>query len=92
MQTKRDPIAPFNLGNVQAELGNFKAARLSYQSAIARDPRFSEAHFNLAGVFESAGNLDAAADHLRQALNIDQSYAEAHFNLAHLALKADAQV
>ena len=87
---KRDPIAPFNLGNVQTELGDLKAARLSYQSAIARDPRFSEAHFNLAGVLQDGGDPTAAADHLRQAIAIDPKYAEAHYNLAHLALKADA--
>lgn len=87
---KRDPIAPFNLGNVQADLGDLKAARLSYQSAIARDPRFSEAHFNLAGVCDDAGEQQAAADHLRRAIAIDPSYAEAHYNLAQLALKGDA--
>lgn len=87
---KRDPIAPFNLGNVQRELGDLKAARLSYQSAIARDPQFAEAHFNLAGVLEES-DAEAAAHHLREALVIDQTYAEAHYNLAHLAFKNDVR-
>jgi tetratricopeptide (TPR) repeat protein len=81
---RKDPIAPFNLGNVQSTQGDLVAARLSYERAIARDPDFAEAHFNLAGVLEGLGDPAGAARHLRLALEKDTDFAEPLFNLAQL--------
>lgn len=81
---RRDPVAPFNLGNVQTSLGDMRAARLSYQRAIDRDPRFAEAHFNLAGVLERLGDFDNAMRHLRLAVAADEEFLEPLFNLAQL--------
>lgn len=81
---RKDPIAPFNLGNVQSAKGDNPAARLSYERAIARDPSFAEAHFNLAGVLERLGDPTGAARHLRRALDVDGDFTEPLFNLAQI--------
>ncbi len=81
---RRDPVVPFNLGDVQTTLGDMRAARLSYERAIDRDPRFAEAHFNLAGVLERLGDFDNAMRHLRLAVAADEEFLEALFKLAQL--------
>ncbi len=86
LSDKRDPIAPYNLGNVRAEQGNLGEARTAYERALARDPKFAEAHFNLAGLHEKEGRLGDAVTHLEQAANIDPRYPEPLFNLAQLAM------
>ncbi len=85
---RRDPIAPYNLGNVQAAAGDGTAAALSYRRALARDPGFAEAHFNLAGLLEAAGDVDGAVNHLRLAVDSDGGFAEPVYNLAQIALAA----
>lgn len=81
---RRDPVAPFNLGNVQNALGDVQTARLSYERAIDRDPHFAEAHFNLAGVLEQLGDFLGAMRHLRIAIAVDEAFVEPLFNLAQL--------
>lgn len=81
---RNDPIAPFNLGNVQSARGDYHAAKLSYERAIVRDPGFAEAHFNLSGVLERLGDTPGAARHLKHALAADADFTEPLFNLAQI--------
>lgn len=82
----RDPIAPFNLGNVYLQQQQYGAGKLAYQRAIARRPGFAEAHFNLAICEEAQHNVSGAIASLRCAIQHDPDYGEAMFNLAQLEL------
>lgn len=88
---KKDPIAPFNLGNVRVAQGDPEGARLAFEIALARDPHFAEAHFNLAALLEQSGQIEQAKTHLSAAIQHAPAYADPHFNLAQLHLKADAR-
>ncbi|MEL6519436.1 MAG: tetratricopeptide repeat protein [Pseudomonadota bacterium] len=86
---RTDPIAPFNLGNVLMQMEDHAGAKLAFQRALARRPKFPEAHYNLAICLEKTGDPPGATDHLKQALDQDPDYAEAMFNLAQLELAQD---
>jgi hypothetical protein len=85
---RKDPIAPYNLGNIRLAEGAVGEAALAYQQALARDPRFIEARYNLAQALEAAGKPDAAAGELERVLSADPAHADAVFNLAQLRMKA----
>lgn len=87
---KRDPIAPFNLGNVRMRMQDTPGAILAYQIALARQSRFPEAHFNLALCLEEQGKAGTARTHLKAALEVDPGYDAALFNLAQIDLAAGA--
>lgn len=82
----RDPIAPFNLGNVYLHQQKYAAGKLAYQRAIARRPGFAEAYFNLAICEEAQHNVSGAIASLKRALQHDPDYGEAMFNLAQIEL------
>ena len=86
LSDKRDPISPYNLGNVRAAQGKPGEAKIAYERAIARDGSFAEAHFNLAGLLEAEGRTDDASNHLAKAVSIDAEYPDPYFNLAQLAM------
>lgn len=84
---KKDPIAPFNLGNVRLMSQAFDLAVLAYHLALARDPGFAEARYNLAQAYEAQGKADLARDSLQRVLELDPEHGDALFNLAQLELK-----
>jgi tetratricopeptide (TPR) repeat protein len=84
---RKDPIAPFNLGNIKLAAEDFAAAVMAYRQALARDPAFVEARYNLAQSLERLGKLEVAREELARALEIEPSFADARFNLAQLELK-----
>lgn len=85
---RKDPVAPFNLGNILARRGAQAAAVMQYRLALARDPGFTEAYYNLAVSAEAAGDPETAEAALRAALERDAAYGDALFNLAQLRLEA----
>jgi tetratricopeptide (TPR) repeat protein len=85
---RKDPIAPYNHGNILLADGDFGGAALAYQRALARDPEFVEARYNLAQAHEALGKPDAAVAELDRLLRADASYPDAVFNLAQLRMKA----
>lgn len=85
---RRDPIAPFNHGNIRLAQQAHDQAVLAFQQALARDPRFAEARYNLAQALDAAGKAEAAAAELARLLETDPAHADAVFNLARLTLKA----
>ncbi len=87
---RKDPIAPFNLANLQAAAGEHDAALLNYRIAIARDPAFAEARYNFGAALEAVGRLEEAEAALEAALEADPEFADAMFNLAQLKLARDA--
>jgi tetratricopeptide (TPR) repeat protein len=84
---RKDPIAPYNHGNIRLAQGAHHQAALAYQQALARDTQFVEARYNLAQALEAAGKHHAAAAELGLVLAIDASHPDAVFNLAQLRMK-----
>jgi tetratricopeptide (TPR) repeat protein len=85
----RDPVIPFNLGNVLDALGRPREAMLLHRQAIGRDPAFAEAWVNLAALQETDGRpLDAEAS-LRRALECDAGSPLALHNLGLLLTRAN---
>jgi tetratricopeptide (TPR) repeat protein len=85
---RRDPIAPYNLGNIRLAQGAHGQAILAYQQALARDAGFVEARYNLALALEAAGKMEGAEAALRAVVHADATHADAVFNLAQLRMKA----
>jgi hypothetical protein len=87
---RRDPIAPYNHGNIRLAQGAHDQAALAYQQALARDGQFVEARYNLSQALEAAGKDEAAAAELGRVLAADPAHPDAVFNLAQLRMKAGA--
>ena len=89
---RKDPIAPYNHGNIRLTQGANDKAILAYQQALARDAKFVEARYNLAQALEAAGKANGAAMELSRVLDADPGYSDAVFNLAQLRMKAGEMV
>jgi tetratricopeptide (TPR) repeat protein len=87
---RRDAIAPYNEGNIRLAQRAFDRARLAYQRALARDPKFIEARYNLAQALEAEDRPEAASAELVRVLDAEPDHADAVFNLAQLRMKAGA--
>jgi tetratricopeptide (TPR) repeat protein len=85
---RKDPIAPYNLGNIRLAQAAHDLAALAYQQALARDPGFGEARYNLAQALDAGGKAAAAAAELERLVAADPTHADAVFNLAQLRLRA----
>jgi tetratricopeptide (TPR) repeat protein len=85
---RKDPIAPYNLGNIRLAQRAFDGAALAYRQALARDPAFIEARYNLAQALEAAARPDAAVAELAAVLAADPTHSDALFNLAQLNMRA----
>jgi predicted O-linked N-acetylglucosamine transferase (SPINDLY family) len=70
----------FNGGAALQELGQWEAARDSYDRAVAIDANFAEAYSNRALALKELGQLQAAVDSCKQAIGIKANFAQAHFN------------
>ncbi len=81
---RKDPIAPFHLGNILCRLGREREGRLWLEHAVGLDPAFAEAWYNLGLVTKAAGDMQAACRHFEQAIVADPVFADAMFNLAAL--------
>ena len=56
-------IAYFNLGVLQADLGDLKGSRTAYKACLKTYPDFSQAHINLGWVSEKLGHIQDAMHH-----------------------------
>jgi tetratricopeptide (TPR) repeat protein len=77
----RDPLAPFQLGNVLEAQGATAAAEIAWWTAVRRMPDFADAWFNLAVLAESRGDADKAEMLYRRALARDPEHADTAYNL-----------
>ena len=85
----KDPVLPFNLGNIFAARGQPVEAKIAWQIAVAREPAFAEAWYNLAMAAEDEEQIDLAIAQYRRAVRAQSDYGDAHFNLALLLTKLD---
>lgn len=85
----------FNLGAIQTQLNDHKAAIASYRKALQLKPELTPAHFNLGTLLQAGGHLQEAAKHYRQAVELQPGFFEALGNLGtvlqQLGLLADAE-
>jgi tetratricopeptide (TPR) repeat protein len=85
----RDPVVPFNLGNIFQAQSRSAEAKIAWQIAVARDPAFAEAWYNLAMAAEDEAHADLAIAQYRRAVQARSDYTDAHFNLALLLTKLE---
>ncbi len=76
--------AHYNMGLVEAGVGEVRSARAAFEQAIACDDHFTAAHFELARIFHDGNDLERAAGHYRQVLRDDPSMLEAQTNLGNV--------
>src|SRR3954453_6332931 len=81
---RKDPVLPFNLGNVLDGQGRSGEASVAYREAIVRDPAFAEGWLNLAVVSENAGRIAEALTYYDRSVEARPDYADAVFALARL--------
>lgn len=69
--TRDNYLADTVLGAIQAEAGNYAAARKHFEAALRIQPHYAETHQRMAQALAAEGKLDEAAAHLREALKSD---------------------
>jgi tetratricopeptide (TPR) repeat protein len=84
---QRDPVVPYNLGNVLDSLGRSREAEIAYRQAIGRSADFADAWFNLGVIQEKVGRADEALVSYEQAIVAEPTYADALFNSAALLMR-----
>jgi len=75
-----------NQGNAHLNNGELEDAAECYRRAIARNPRYAEAHNNLSVVQLQLGQIDDSVASCRRALEIKPDLSEAHYNLGNALL------
>ncbi|MGI9433976.1 MAG: tetratricopeptide repeat protein [Geminicoccaceae bacterium] len=85
---RQDPIAPFNLANVQREQGDHDGAIFHLRIALGLDQHFPDAWYNLALLMDGRGEKAAAMEGFERAINADPNYADPVYNLAQLHFDA----
>jgi len=76
------PSGPYNLANLDANLGRYDDAERAYRRAIAIDDRFTPAKVNLATLLAARRRVADAEVLLRSVRADDAGYADALFDLA----------
>jgi tetratricopeptide (TPR) repeat protein len=89
-----NPSTPilFNiLGACYESLGQLENSIKAFETAVATNPNYDEAHYNLGVVLKRAGRLSDAIKSYKNAIKIKPNYPQAHNNLG-TALKDDGQL
>jgi tetratricopeptide (TPR) repeat protein len=86
----RDPVVPFQLGNVLEAQGAMAEAEVAWWHALRRAPDFADAWFNLAVLAEGAGHDAKALLLYRSALGREPNHADAAYNLGMLLARRQA--
>ena len=71
-----------NLGIIESKQGNTNKAFDCFTTALAHNPRHSEAHYNLANLYVDLDDFRLAQTHYEMAATVDPSFANVYFNLA----------
>ncbi len=72
----------FNLANALADARKFSQAVATYQNALTKNPKSSEAYHNLGLALQAVGQGEQAAAAFRAAIQLQPDYESAEFNLA----------
>jgi len=83
-QQPTDIDAWFNLGLVNAQLGQLDLARDNFHQVLQLDRRDQDSWYNLGRIAAMQDQLDEAVHCYRQAIEIQPDYVEAYFSLGNL--------
>jgi superkiller protein 3 len=78
----RNEAAKFNLGNAQAQLGEYEPAIENFRQAVAIRSNWAEGFNGLGVAYRLSGDLNNAASAFNEALKINDGFADAHLNMA----------
>ncbi|HEX9930072.1 MAG TPA: tetratricopeptide repeat protein [Pyrinomonadaceae bacterium] len=78
----RNEAAKFNLGNAQAQLGEYDSAIENFRQATVMRSGWAEGYNGLGVAYRLSGDLNNAANAFNQALRINNDFADAHLNMA----------
>src|SRR5262245_31742912 len=76
-----------NLGNLDAEQGNWDEAMRHFDAALRANPRYAKTYSNIANVAHGKGDLERAIDFYHKALDLDPGNPAAHSNLGLALIK-----
>ena len=76
-----DPDALFTMGLMEKKQGRYDLAEKYFQSALQKEPTFSEAYSNLGNVYMARKEVDLAISSYEKAASIDPGRAAYYFNL-----------
>jgi len=85
------PILFNILGACYESLGELQNSIKAFETAVATEPNYGEAHYNLGVVLKRSGRLSDAIKSYKNAIRIKPNYSQAHNNLG-TALKEDGQL
>jgi tetratricopeptide (TPR) repeat protein len=74
----REPY--YNMGLLYEATGDHKESQPWFEQAIARDPRFADAHLNLANTLLGQHQLESAIAHYQRAVQLSPESFLAHYN------------
>jgi tetratricopeptide (TPR) repeat protein len=78
---KIDTVTMVGLAIVEARLGRFEEAELTYRAVIEVEPDVAEWHYNLGGFLASRGRYDEASAKLTTALALDPDRVEGYYRM-----------
>lgn len=78
----KNEAAKFNLGNAQAQLGEYDLAIANFRQAVGMRSGWAEGYNGLGVAYRLSGDLNNAAYAFNEALKINDDFADAHLNMA----------
>jgi tetratricopeptide (TPR) repeat protein len=80
-KTPKEALKAFARAEKLSRAGKREAAAAELEKAVARDPKFPEAHCNLGVQYAQLGRLQEAAAEFQRAIALDPSSSNSHYNL-----------
>lgn len=79
---KTEPAPAYSDGYSAYRAGDQRQARIAFQKALKKNPRYYPAFLGIAYTYIAEGNADFAERYVRRALDAEPDYVQAHFALA----------
>ena len=86
-ENPKDAASLYQMGRVQANIGQMAPARSFCEQAIEIDPLKAEAYYTLALICQESGDYKGALEKLKRCLFLDPAFELAHFTMAILCRK-----
>jgi len=79
---KDDALTHLQKGIALAAAGDLEGAIAEHEAAVARDPKFAQAHANLISLYARARNWEKVEEHYRATVALGFSLGDAHYDYA----------